>query len=162
MSHSLANRPTLDGIDRIPIGEIAAMPPEVLALLQIEAGELLDAAKRRRDWIDAAIGLRYGEAAAERRRAEGKDAGTVRLSDGPVTVIADLPKKVSWDQDRLAEMAARIAAAGDDPAEYLEQTWRISERRYAAWPAAIRAGFEPARTVATGKPTFRLVIEEKA
>ena len=76
-------------------------------------------------------------------------------------MIADLPKKVDWDQAELGQMVARIRAAGDDPDEYVETTFRVSERKYAAWPAAIRDGFEAARTVKPGKPTFRLTLREE-
>ena len=75
-------------------------------------------------------------------------------------MIADLPKRVEWDQAKLGEMVARIRAAGDDPAEYVETAFKVSERKYGAWPAAIRDGFEAARTVKPGKATFRLVLEE--
>jgi hypothetical protein len=112
------------------------------------------------DWLNGAIGLRYADRAAAARRAEGRDTGTVRLDDGEVTVIADLPKKVEWDQAALGKVVARIRAAGDDPAEYVETTFRVSERKYGAWPAAIREGFEVARTVKPGKPSFRLVVGE--
>ena len=56
--------------------------------------------------------------------------------------------------------AAGSFAAGDDPAEYVETSYRISERKYAAWPVSLRDGFEAARTVKAGKPTFRLVVGE--
>jgi hypothetical protein len=55
-------------------------------------------------------------------------------------VVADLPKRVDWDQDRLAAMVERIRAAGDDPAEYVDIAFKVPERKYAAWPEAIRAG----------------------
>lgn len=58
-------------------------------------------------------------------------------------------------------MAARVRAAGDDPADYVETTLRVSERAYGAWPPSIRAAFEPARTVKTGKPSFRLQREDR-
>ena len=45
-------------------------------------------------------------------------------------------------------------------AEYVETTFRVSERKYGAWPAAIREGFEAARTVRPGKATFRLQLAE--
>ena len=80
----------------------------------------------------------------------GKDSGTVRLRDGTTTVVADLSKRVDWDQEKLGQMVERIRAAGDDPAEYVEISFKVSERKYAAWPEAIRQGFEPARTVRTG------------
>ena len=88
--------------------------------------------------------------AAEERQAQSKDRGTVRFDDGDLTVVADLPKRVDWDQDRLAEIVERIRAAGDDPAQYVDVAIKVPECKYAAWPDAIRAVFEPARTVRTG------------
>ena len=154
------NRPRLGDLPTMPIGEIAALPAAVLALLQDEAEDAAKAARSLADWLNGAIALRYGDRAAAARHAEGKDTGTVRLNDDEVTVIADLPKRVEWDQARLGEMVARIRAAGDDPAEYVETTFRVSERKYGAWPATIREGFEAARTLRPGKPTFRLVLGE--
>jgi hypothetical protein len=144
----------------MPIGEIAALPADLLAVLQEEAEDAAKAARTLADWLNGAIALRYGDRAASARRAEGKDTGTVRLEDGEVTVIADLPKRVEWDQRALGKMVARIRAAGDDPGEFVETTFRVSERKYGAWPAAIRDGFEAARTVKPGKPSFRLVLGE--
>ena len=46
--------------------------------------------------------------------------GAVRFDDGDFTVVADLPKRVDWDQGRLADMVARIEEAGDDPSEYVD------------------------------------------
>ena len=106
----------------MPIGEIAALPADLLAVLQEEAEEAAKAARSLADWLNGAIALRYGDRAAAARRAEGKDTGTVRLDDGEVTVIADLPKKVDWDQGELGRSVARIRAAGDDPDEYVETT----------------------------------------
>ena len=156
-----ANRPQLGDIPTMPIGEIAALQADLLAVLQEEAEEAAKAARSLADWLNGAIGLRYAERAAAARRADGKDAGTVRLDDGEVMVIADLPKRVDWDQVRLGQIIARIRAAGDDPDEFVETTFRVSERKYAAWPAAIREGFEAARTVRPGKPTFRLTLREE-
>ena len=144
----------------MPIGEIAALPADVLAVLQEEAEDAAETARSLADWLSGAIALRYADRASAARRIEGKDTGTVRLDDGEVTVIADLPKKVEWDQAALGGMVARIRAAGDDPAEYVETSFRISERKYAAWPASLREGFEAARTVKPGKPTFRMVVGE--
>jgi len=67
----------------------------------------------------------------------------VRVEDEGIVIVADLPKKVSWDQDRLAAMAERIRAAGDDPTEYLEIAYRVPERRYGAWLRANRTPWKP-------------------
>lgn len=53
-------------------------------------------------------------------------------------------------------------SAGEDPAEFIDTRLKVSERKYAALPESWRKGFEPARTVRTGKPRFRLVLNEEA
>ena len=75
-------------------------------------------------------------------------------------MVADLPKRVEWDQAKLAAMVERIRAAGEDPAEYVEISFKVPERAYAAWPEAIRQGFEPARTVKTGALKVELLAQE--
>jgi hypothetical protein len=154
----LINRPTLADIRHMPIGQVLELPPEHLALLQADARDALDAAKRLLDWIEGAIALRYQQRAVAARAAAGKDTGTVRFQDGEVEIVADLPKKVEWDQARLATLAEQMRAGGEDPADYLEVSFKVAERAYGAWPERIRQAFAPARTVRTGKPTYRLAI----
>ncbi|MBI5121308.1 MAG: hypothetical protein HZA67_09905 [Rhodospirillales bacterium] len=153
---TIPNRPSLADLARMSLGEIAALSGESLALLQEEADEALRRAKAAKDGLDGALERKYGAIAAELRKREGKDTGTVRFDDGGITVVADLPKKVEWEQDRLAATVLRIRAAGDDPAEYVETAFKVPERKYTAWPANIRTAFEAARTVKPGKPSFVL------
>jgi len=153
-----ANRPRLGDLPTMPIGEIAALPAAVLALLQQEAEEAAKVARHLADWLHGAIALRYGDRAAAARRAKGKDAGTIRIDDGEVTVIADLPKKIDWNQEELATLVAAIRAEDQDPGEYVDTVYRVPERKYAAWPRHIRIAFERARTVRTGRPTFKLTL----
>jgi hypothetical protein len=154
-----SNRLRLEDIRTMPIGEIAALPADHLALLQEDAEAALMAAKTTAEWIAGAIALRYADRAQAARRAENKDTGTVRFDDGSVTVIAELPKRVDWDQRVLAAVVERIRAAGDDPTEYVDAAYKVPERKYTAWPESIRVAFAPARTVRTGKPTFTLTLK---
>ncbi|MFP4571318.1 hypothetical protein [Rhodosalinus sp.] len=144
------NTPTPDDLPGLSPQEIAALPVELLAILQREIDERLKRDKAAKTRLDAALTVRYATRAAEERQAQAKDTGTVRFDDGDFAVVADLPKRVEWDQSRLAAMVERIRAAGDDPAEYVDIAFKVPERKYAAWPDAIRQGFEPARTVKTG------------
>ena len=153
---TIPNRPRLADMMRLPLGEVADLPVEMLALLQEDVEHGLRNAKTAKDWMDGVLDRRYAPIAAELRSRDGKDTGTVRFDDGGVTVVADLPKKVEWDQSLLAATVERIRAAGDDPAEYVDLAFKVPERKYGAWPAHIRAAFEAARTVKTGKPTFTL------
>lgn len=155
---TISNRISLDELRRMAVGDIAALPAEQLALLQDEADEALRRAKTACDWLAGAVALKYADRAHAARLAAGKDTGTVRFDDGAVTVIAELPKRVDWDQEKLGALVERIHAEGDDPAEYVDVAIKVPERKFAAWPSHIRSAFEDARTVRTGKPSFRLFL----
>ena len=122
----------------------------MLAILQREIDERLKRDKAAKTRFDSALAVRYATRAAEERQAAGKDTGTVRFDDGDFTVVADLPKRVDWDQAQLGDVVERIRASGEDPAQYVDITIRVLERKYSAWPDGIRASFEPARTVRVG------------
>ena len=154
------NCPQLQELPDLPPQEIAALPADVLVVLQQESEAALKQAKAAKARLDGARVLKYGARAAAARRAIGKDSGTVRLRDGDITVVADLTKRIAWDQEKLGQMVERIRAAGDDVAEYIEVSFKVAERAYAAWPRAIREGFEPARTVRPGQLTIELLAEE--
>ena len=155
-----ANTPTVDDLPGLGLQDIAQLPVELLAILQRDVDERIKRDKAAKARLDGALTVRYATRAAEARRACGKDTGTVRLADGDFTVVADLPKRVEWDQAQLAAMVERIRAAGDDPSEYVEISFKVPERAYAAWPEAIRQGFEPARTVKTGALKIAILPQE--
>ncbi|MEN8742832.1 MAG: hypothetical protein ABF308_24065 [Phaeobacter gallaeciensis] len=144
------NTPSVDDMLNMPTGDLAQMPVEMLAALQAELDHATKTLKSATARLNTALEVRYATRAAEARRACGKDTGTVRLADGDYTVVADLPKRVDWDQETLAQMATNIAAGGQDPAEFIDTKLTVSERKYSALPEAWRKGFEPARTVKVG------------
>jgi len=143
------NTPDINEVINLPVGEIALLPVDLLAALQGEIDEAAKQMKAITTRFNAALEVRFAARAAEDRSASGKATGTVRFEEGDFTIVADLPKRVDWDQNRLAAMVERIRAAGDDPAEYVEISFKVPERNYVAWPDAIRQCFEPARTVRT-------------
>ncbi len=155
---TIPNHITLDDLRNMQICEIVALPAEQLALLQDAANEALRSAKAISDWLEGAIALKYTDRAVMARMEASKDTGTVRFDDGAVTVIADLPKRVDWDQAQLAGLVERISTAGDDPAEYVDVSFKVPERKYTAWPESIRQTFEPARTVRTGALKVKLEL----
>lgn len=98
----IPNAPTLDQLRTMPIGDIVTLPSEVLAVLQEDADAALKSAKSIKDWLDGAIAQKFADRAREARAAIAKDTGIVRFTDGAITIVADLPKKVDWDQAKLA------------------------------------------------------------
>jgi hypothetical protein len=156
---SIPNHIPLDALMRMQIGEIAALPAQTLALLQQDADEALRKAKAIVAWLDGALILKYADEAKAARLAAEKDFGAVRFVDDGVTIVVDLPKKVDWDQRGLAELVERIKADGEDPLEYIDVAFKVSERKYGSWPSHIRRAFEPARTVRAGAQSVRLIVE---
>jgi hypothetical protein len=156
------NTPSVDDMLNMPVTELALMPPNLLAAVQAEIDVAIDRMKAVTERFALALEVRYAARASEFRQHEGKDTGTIRFEDGDVTVIADLPKRIDWDQGKLAEIAENIASAGEDPAEFIDTKLSVAERKFGALPESWRKGFEPARTVRTGKPKFRLMLNEGA
>ncbi len=151
-------RLTPDEVLTTPVGELAALLPEVLFQLRDDASDLLVAARAIAEHLDHALERRYAGRAHQLRLASGKDTGVVHFDDGGVQVTADLPKKVEWDQAKLAEIARRIAASGEDPSQYVETSYRVSETKFNAWSETLKSAFAPARTLKTGKAGFRLAL----
>ena len=147
-----------DQILATPVRELADLASDSLFQVKNDAADLLAIAKALVEHIDRALDLKYVDRAHQLRLAANKDTGIVHFDDGNVHVTADLPKKVEWDQKQLAELVARIAAAGDNPVEFVETTYRVSETKYQAWQESLRSQFTPARTVKVGKASYRLAL----
>lgn len=140
------------------VSQLTALPSEELPAAY---GRLHAASEQLKDALakfQAALEQRYSEQARAARLEAGKDFGVIHLSDGPVRVTVDQPKRVTWDQQQLAAIASRIAAAGENVSDYIDIEYSVSESRFGSWPPALRAQFEAARTVKPGKPSFRLAL----
>ena len=147
---------TLSQLRDWPPGEVASQPIEVLAALAASLAEMKTFVADAEARLNAGLDARFGDCARQLRATDGKDSGRVRLADGLFVIVADVPKRIDWDQDKLAAIVTRIRQSGDDPAEYVRTTYEVSERAYTTWPSPIRSLFEPARTVKLGKPRYAI------
>jgi len=147
---------TLDQLRNMSAVALAGFGAQVLCQLKDEATARMQSEKATVELIDQALDRKYADKTRELRLAEGKDTGVVHFQDGAIRITADLPKKAEWDQQMLADMARRIAAANEDPGQYIDVAYRVSETKFAAWPDNLRSQFSPARTLKTGKATYRL------
>jgi hypothetical protein len=85
----------------LSIDQIAELSAPELACLLDDLGTQKASLRQVEDKIDAALDRRYGPRAKQSRAEAGKDTGTVRFIDNDFTVVADLPKRVKWDQAKL-------------------------------------------------------------
>ncbi len=152
------NSQLLSEVSAMAATQLSEASPDVLQKALIAAMTEVTHAKKQLEHIEHALDMRYAQRAKALRLAQGKDTGVVHFDDGNVAVTADLPKKVEWDQKQLHDLIPRIAAGGDNPAEFIETSYRVSETKYLAWQESLRSQFTPARTVKVGKATYRLAL----
>ena len=136
--------------------QVSNLPIDQIASLLEGVADLKADAKRLDDVLNTGIAMAFSKKADDMRRAEGKDTGTVSIEVGGFVVRADLPKKVEWNQAELRQAMETVKKWGEDPADYLSMVLAVPESKFSAWPASIRAVFEPARTVGAGRPTFKV------
>lgn len=143
------------------VAQIAALPHAQLQEAHINLLSLQSMVKAVLDRMHTALDQRYAAQAQAARLTNGRDFGVCHLNDGELRITVDLPKKVTWNQAQLAATAARIAAAGDKVADYIDTDYSVPENRFNNWPPALRDQFAPARTVKPGKPSYRLALVQE-
>ncbi len=149
---------TPDQVLATPADLLANLSPASLMQLRSNASELLSLASAVTDRIDSALEIKYAKRAQVLRLAAGKDTGVVHFDDGRVRITAELPKRIEWDQKKLTDIVRRITASGEDPKQYVEIKYRVSETKFNAWPESFKSAFAQARTLKPGKPDFRLAL----
>ncbi len=147
---------TLTEMKQLSIEQLTQLPATQLLPLQQAAANECQQAQATKHWLDQAIAMKYQDRAQALRQQVGKDTGVIHFDDDGVRVTTNLPKKPSWDQTKLATIAKRMLANGEDPENLIDINYKISERKYVAWPQSLQADFSSARTLGVGKATFQL------
>ncbi|MBO6773879.1 MAG: hypothetical protein JJ898_21380, partial [Thalassospira sp.] len=65
---SIPNRPTLNDLSAMPVGDLAELSAETLALLQEDVDAAMRSAKAAKDRLDGAVTRKFSSRAAELRR----------------------------------------------------------------------------------------------
>jgi plasmid stabilization system protein ParE len=149
-------------LEAMSTAQLAALPISDFVAAERNVDEAVAYLKQLRTKLDAAKLQRYGEQARSALRDSGRDFGTVHVRDGALHIKYELPKKVTWNQGILKEMAERIVAAGDKVEDYIDIKLSVSETRYSNWPQALQQQFAAARTVEEGKPVITLTLDGEA
>ncbi len=148
-------------IAEMSVSQLAALSPMQKHEICMNLDAAIDWLKKARTKFDAALDQCYGERARAALRESGRDFGTAHISDGSLRIKFELPKKVSWNQKQLGEIAERIVASGENVESYLDIKLSVSESRYTNWPPALQQQFAAARTVDAGKPSFTLSLDSE-
>ena len=146
----------LDEVGNFVMAELESLPLADLDRLIQRVSDAEDTARHYKQFLQGVLHRRFGERAHQLRQDAGKNTGTVRFDVDGHTVIADLPKKVEYDQCKLKEAVEALRKWGENPEDYVSLEVKVAETKYTAWPPAVRQLFEPARTLKAGKPTYKL------
>lgn len=133
---------------------IRDLPLENVAALQRFIAEAKSELTTLAAMVQTGLEMRYADAAKAQLLAKGQDTGTTHILDGDFDIAVEVDKTVKWDQAKLPAIWDRIAATGDDPRQYIEVKYSVSETKYKAWPDTLKQPFSAARTVTPGKPKF--------
>lgn len=93
-------------------------------------------------------------------KAKDEPFGDISIIVGNRKVKVNIPKKVTWEQKKLAEKRKSIVESGDNPDVYIDTEYSISETAYKKWPDEVRDFFQDARTVTPGNPSLKIVEGE--
>ena len=148
-------------IAEMSVSQLAALPAPQKAEIDKNLDEAIAWLKKARIKFDAALDAAYGEQARTVLRDSERDFGTAHINDGALHIKFELPKKVSWDQQQLTQIAERIVASGEKVEAYIDVKLSVSETRYTNWPPALQQQFAAARTVDSGKPSFTLSLDSE-
>lgn len=146
----------LEAIGQRSMAELVTCPVQELVQAVQEVAAMKAMARDFEVALHGVLNQRFRERAQQLRQEAGKTTGTVRFEDDGFTVIADLPKRVEYDQPKLKEAVEALRKWGENPDDYVGLEITVSETKYGAWPPAVRKLFEPARTLRTGKPSYKL------
>jgi hypothetical protein len=146
----------LDEIGQLYVNELDKLPlPDLHRMIkQVTAAK--DTAVVYLSALQSTLHTRLGAQAQQLRQQSGKTTGTVRFEEEGFVVVADLPKRPEYDQAKLKEAVEALRKWGEDPEHYVGIEIKVAESKYTAWPPGIQQLFEPARTVKTGKPSYKL------
>ena len=149
------NIPTIDTLHGEPT-LVAELDLETIAILIEDAKAMSSRATAVSRLLQGEVEARLKDKIAAAFLADGKDTGTVHVAADGFDVDVNRAKKVEWSQTDLAELRDQISAANDNPADYIETTLTVPERKFTAWPESIQSKFTDARTVKPGSVSIKL------
>lgn len=135
--------------------QVISRSPEELALdemkhIHAELEAFADLVKKGKELLEKAMHLKFDEKVEHALEEDGRLSGRVHLEEG---VMAEKPKKVIWDQEKLWEIMDCLTE--EERAKFIKTAHTVEERKFASWDESIRDLFIPARTVEFGKIKYQ-------
>jgi DNA-directed RNA polymerase specialized sigma24 family protein len=150
------NMKDLSLLETLNAKEISALDASDLMDLSLQVAELSAGIKQIKEKLEDGLNLKFLEAVKNSLRRENKDTGTTKFYDGAFQIVAEVPKKVSWDTEKMEELIKRIPE--DARKMFVKVSYVIEERKYSALPYEYQELFREARTITPGKIRFQIIL----
>ncbi len=120
----------------------------------------IDVATRNKKQAEAELLARRKSEIDQLLKAKDEPYGKVDIIVGNHKIAVTIPKKIEWDDDKLAAIAKLMVADGQDPNVYMKIEHSVSETVYKNWSKEMQDYFAVARTVKVGTVSLK-ITEEK-
>ena len=157
----MTKKSLFDKLTDLSIEEIAELHPQMLCELLKEDAIAYKRIVLFKELLEASLHRRYGVRAHFLRTTKKTDTGIISFNDREYIVTQNIPEIISWDQKLLAEVASNLLKNAENPSEYMNVTFSISDIQYAALSKNIRSILNPARKIVFGTPSYTLSIDSK-
>ena len=153
MSKNLATIETMD------VKELSRLEICDLADLNDQVAKLVSHTKELKEKLEDALNLRFSEMVQNQLHDENRDTGTAKLYEGGFQIIAEVPKKVTWDSEKIEEIIKTISE--EKRKAIIKTSHVIDERKYMQLSPEDKLLFADARTVTPGKTKFKISIPQE-
>jgi DNA-directed RNA polymerase specialized sigma24 family protein len=148
------NMKDLSLLENMSAKEISALNTSDLMDLNAQATEMSAKIKKIKEKLDDGMHLKFHDLVMTGLKMAAKDTGTIRFYEGTLQIVAEVPKKVTWNMEKMDEIVKRIPE--DIRKTFVKTSYAIEERKYTSLPSAYQDLFKEARTVTPGKIRFQI------
>ena len=149
----------LSAIETLDVKQLSQLEVYDLADLNEQIAKLVSHTKELKEKLEDALNLRFSETVQNKLHDENKNTGTAKFYENGFQITAEVPKKVTWDSEKIDEIIKNISE--EKRKAIIKTTHVIDERKYAQLSPEDKQLFADARTVTPGKTKFKISIPEE-
>lgn len=149
----------LSTIETLDVKQLSRLEVYDLADLNEQVVKLVSHTKELKEKLEDALNLRFSETIQNNLRNENRDTGTTKFFENGFQITAEVPKKVTWDSEKIGEIIKNISE--EKRKAIIKTTHVIDERKYAQLSPEDKQLFADARTVTPGKTRLHITLPEE-
>jgi hypothetical protein len=152
------NMNDLSQLETLTAKEVSALSEVDLMDLNEQITKLSADLKNMKEKLDDGMNIKFRNSVIKGLQMAGKDTGTLRFFKDEIMVVAEVPKKVTWDMKKMEELVKLIP--DNQRKDIVKISYAIDERKYSALPREYQEVLKDARTVTPGKIRYQFSIGE--